>query len=64
MLATCDTLNRLFAEKSVAVAAARRLGLSLVARQPMLRRTLVARALGLGGDPPALACEQPAGDLR
>ena len=64
VLATCDTLNRLFTEKSVAVAAARRLGMSLVTRQPMLRRTLVERALGLGGDPPALARVQPSGDLR
>jgi len=55
VLATCDTLNRLFTEKSVAVAAVRRLGLTLVTRQPLLRRTLIERALGLGGDVPALA---------
>ncbi|HEX9208139.1 MAG TPA: UbiH/UbiF/VisC/COQ6 family ubiquinone biosynthesis hydroxylase [Steroidobacteraceae bacterium] len=55
VLATCDTLHRLFTEKSVAVAAARRLGMTLVTRQPLLRRTLIERALGLGGDVPALA---------
>lgn len=54
VLATCDTLNRLFTEKSVAVAAVRRLGLAVVTRQPLLRRTLIERALGLGGDVPAL----------
>lgn len=63
VLATCDTLNRLFTEKSVAVAAIRRLGLALVTRQPLLRRTLVERALGLAGDAPALAREQPSGGL-
>ncbi len=55
MLGTTDTLNRLFAERSVAVAAMRRFGMSVVARQPLLRRALVERALGLGGDVPALA---------
>jgi 2-octaprenylphenol hydroxylase len=55
MLATTDTLNRLFAERSVAVAAVRRFGMSVVARQPLLRRALVERALGLGGDVPTLA---------
>ncbi len=55
VLATCDTLNRLFREKSVAVAAVRRLGLTLVTRQPLLRRTLIERALGLGGEVPVLA---------
>jgi hypothetical protein len=29
--------------------------MSVVARQPLLRRALVERALGLGGDVPALA---------
>jgi 2-octaprenylphenol hydroxylase len=64
VLATCDTLNRLFTEKSVAVAAVRRLGLTLVTRQPLLRRTLVERALGLGGDVPALARRSYPGELR
>jgi len=36
------------------VAAARRLGLSLVTSQPMLRRALVQRALGLEGDLPSI----------
>jgi 2-octaprenylphenol hydroxylase len=55
VLGVCDTLNRLFAEKSVAVAAARRFGMALVSRQPLLRRALIERALGLGGDAPRLA---------
>jgi 2-octaprenylphenol hydroxylase len=54
MLGTTDTLNRLFGEKSVTLAAARRLGLSIVAGQPLLRRALIRRALGLAGDLPAL----------
>jgi 2-octaprenylphenol hydroxylase len=54
VLALCDTLNRLFAERSVAVSAVRRLGMSIVTQQPVLRRTLIERALGLGGDVPAL----------
>jgi len=54
MLGATDTLNRLFGEKSVAVAAARRLGLTIVAGQPLLRRALVQRALGLAGDLPEL----------
>lgn len=53
MLATTDALNQLFGVKNVGVAAARRLGLSLVASQPLLRRMLVQRALGLAGDLPA-----------
>ena len=55
VLGICDTLNRLFTEKSVAVAGLRRFGLSLVTSQPFLRRTLVERALGVGGDAPQLA---------
>lgn len=54
MLGVCDTINRLFGEKNVAVAGARRLGLALVAGQPFARRALVQRALGLAGDLPAL----------
>jgi 2-octaprenylphenol hydroxylase len=54
MLGTTDTLNRLFGERSVAVAAARRLGMAFVTSQPLLRRALVQRALGLAGDLPAL----------
>jgi 2-octaprenylphenol hydroxylase len=54
MLGVCDTINRLFGEKNVAVAGARRLGLALVAGQPLARRALVQRALGLAGDLPAL----------
>jgi 2-octaprenylphenol hydroxylase len=54
MLGVCDTLNRLFTQKSVAIAGARRAGMALVARQPLARRALVQRALGLAGDLPAL----------
>lgn len=64
VLATCDTLNRLFTEKSVAIAAVRRFGLAVVTRQPLLRRTLIERALGLGGDVPALVRRQYLGDGR
>jgi hypothetical protein len=54
MLGACDSINRLFGEKNVAVAAARRRGLALVAGQPLARRALVQRALGLAGDLPTL----------
>jgi 2-polyprenylphenol 6-hydroxylase len=64
VLTACDTLNRLFAEKSVAVAAVRRFGLSVVTRQPLLRRTLIERALGLGGDVPSLATRTLMGERR
>ena len=55
VLGLCDTLNRLFTEKSVAIAGLRRFGMSVVTSQPFLRRTLVERALGVGGDAPQLA---------
>jgi 2-octaprenylphenol hydroxylase len=54
VLGVCDTLNRLFSERCVPVAALRRFGMSVVMRQPLLRRTLIERALGLAGDVPAL----------
>jgi 2-polyprenylphenol 6-hydroxylase len=54
LLGTTDTLNRLFGERSVGVAAARRLGLALVSSQPAVRRMLVQRALGLAGDLPGI----------
>jgi 2-octaprenylphenol hydroxylase len=54
VLGLCDTINRLFTEKNVAVAGVRRLGLALVAGQPLARRALVHRALGLAGDLPAI----------
>jgi 2-polyprenylphenol 6-hydroxylase len=54
LLGTTDTLNRLFGERSVGVSAARRLGLALVSAQPLVRRTLVRRALGLAGDLPRI----------
>jgi 2-octaprenylphenol hydroxylase len=55
VLTLCDALNRLFGERSVPVAALRRFGMSVVTRQPLLRRTLIERALGVGGDVPMLA---------
>jgi 2-polyprenylphenol 6-hydroxylase len=55
VLAACDTLNRLFTEKSVAVAGLRRFGMAVVSSQPLLRRSLIERALGAGGDAPQLA---------
>jgi len=55
LLGATDTLNRVFGERSVGVAAARRLGLALVSSQPAVRRALVRRALGLAGDLPAIA---------
>jgi 2-octaprenylphenol hydroxylase len=61
VLAVCDTINRVFGERSVAVATARRIGLSIVSRQPLIRRQLIGRALGLGGDVPALARRVPEG---
>lgn len=54
MLATTDTLNRLFGVRSVPVAAARRLGMALVGNQPLMRRALAMRALGLAGDLPGI----------
>ena len=54
MLGATDALNRLFGERSLTVAGVRRLGMSLVTGQPLLRRLLVQRALGLAGDLPAI----------
>ena len=54
MLGTTDTLNGLFRQRSVAAATLRRLGMAVVAGQPLLRRGLVQRALGLAGDLPAI----------
>ena len=54
MLGATDTLNGLFRQKSVVAATSRRLGLSVVANQPLIRRALAQRALGLAGDLPAL----------
>jgi 2-polyprenylphenol 6-hydroxylase len=58
MLGTTDTLNGLFRQKSVATATLRRIGMSVVGSQPLLRRGLVRRALGLAGDLPAIVTEQ------
>jgi len=54
MLALTDTINRVFGQKSVLVAGARRAGMALVASQPLARRALVQRALGLTGDLPSV----------
>jgi 2-octaprenylphenol hydroxylase len=54
LLGLTDTINRVFGQKSVVVAGARRLGMTLIASQPFARRVLVQRALGLAGDLPAL----------
>jgi 2-octaprenylphenol hydroxylase len=54
VMGACDTLNRVFTKKGMGIAAARRLGMTLVTGQPLLRRALVGRALGLGGDVPAI----------
>lgn len=54
VMGVCDGLNRLFTETGTGVAAARRLGMSLVTGQPLLRHGLVGRALGLHGDVPAI----------
>ena len=53
-MGACDGLNQLFGAKGMAIAGARRLGMALVGGQPVLRRALVHRALGLGGDLPAI----------
>ncbi len=55
VMTLCDALNRLFRDRNPTVAAARRFGMSVVTRQPLLRRTLIERALGLGGDVPEIA---------
>jgi 2-octaprenylphenol hydroxylase len=55
VMGICDTLNRLFTEKSLAVAGLRRFGMSVLTRQPFMRRALIERALGVGGDAPQLA---------
>ena len=54
MLGACDTINRTFGERSVAVAGLRRLGLAAVGMQAPVRRLLMRRALGLAGDLPAV----------
>ncbi len=54
MLGATDTLNGLFGQKSVVAATSRRLGLAVVANQPLIRRAFAQRALGLAGDLPAL----------
>jgi 2-octaprenylphenol hydroxylase len=54
MLATCDTVNRVFGERSVGAAGLRRVGLAVVGSQSPVRRMMVRRALGLSGDLPAI----------
>lgn len=59
MLGATDALNRLFGERSMTVAAARRLGMAVVSSQPLIRRVLVERALGLKGDLPDVVTRHP-----
>jgi 2-octaprenylphenol hydroxylase len=54
-LGLTDGINRMFGSRSLAIAALRRTGLSLVGAQSATRRLLVQRALGLRGDLPAIA---------
>ncbi|HEX9772183.1 MAG TPA: UbiH/UbiF/VisC/COQ6 family ubiquinone biosynthesis hydroxylase [Steroidobacteraceae bacterium] len=54
MLGVVDGLNRLFGAQGAASSTVRRLGMSLVAQQPLLRRALIERALGVSGDVPRL----------
>ena len=54
MMATVDGLSRLFGASSPTLASARRFGMSIVARQPLLRRALIGHALGVQGDVPRL----------
>ncbi len=54
LLGTTDTLNRVFGEKNMGMSAVRRFGLALVASQPLARRMLARRALGLVGDLPEI----------
>ena len=58
VLALCDTLDRLFRERGVAASTARRFGMTVVSKQSLLRRSLIERALGVGGDVPALALRE------
>ena len=60
MLGACDTINRTFGERSVAVAGLRRLGLAAVGAQAPVRRLLMRRALGLAGDLPAIVARPAA----
>lgn len=53
-LGLTDGINRMFGSRSLAIAALRRAGLSLVGAQAATRRSLVRRALGLRGDLPAI----------
>ena len=54
VLALTDGLNRLFGNDDGTAVALRRFGLSVVGRQPWLRRMLIERALGLAGDVPRI----------
>ncbi len=64
VMGVTDGLKRLFGAKDMTVAGLRRAGLSLVAGQPALRRTLARRALGLSGDLPTRAVKHDTGIRR
>ena len=54
VMGLCDGINRVFTQTGMAAAALRRTGMAAVAQQPLLRRALVQRALGVTGDVPQL----------
>jgi 2-octaprenylphenol hydroxylase len=64
VMGVTDGMKRLFGARDMSVAGLRRAGLSLVASQPALRRTLTRRALGLSGDLPARARKYDTGVRR
>jgi 2-polyprenylphenol 6-hydroxylase len=54
MMGVVDGLNRLFGSDHSTMSAFRRLGMTMVAQQPFVRRALIERALGVSGDVPRL----------
>lgn len=54
VMGLCDGINRVFTQPGMAAAGLRRAGMAAVAQQPLLRRALVQRALGVTGDVPQL----------
>ncbi len=53
-LGLVDALNRLFSNDSRGIGALRRAGVSAVQRMPILKRSLMLRALGLSGETPRM----------
>ena len=62
MMAAMDGLNRLFSNADPTLGWIRNLGLSLVGHSGPGRHLLMRHAMGLGGDLPARARQDPAGD--